>query len=170
MIATANDMCSRSLPKFTTSSPTRGSEPPCTSWKIVGMRSATTASSSIDACAWAPAALNVCFFRLSPPTNIARPMTSRMLPRIEPISDAFTTSCRPSRSAKKAMTSSGKLPNVTFSRPPIPGPVRAASSSVALPMSAAVGITPSAAATKITVALECPNSSAIAIGMNGTSR
>ena len=63
--------------------------------------------------------------------------------------DAFTTSCSPSRRAKNAMTSSGKLPNVTLSRPPMPGPVRAASSSVERPMSAAVGITPSAAATKM---------------------
>jgi hypothetical protein len=30
--------------------------------------------------------------RLSPPTSIAAPMTSRMLPMIEPISDALTTS------------------------------------------------------------------------------
>ena len=97
-------------------------------------------------------------------------MTSRMLPRIEPISDALTTSCRPSRSAKKAMTSSGKLPNVTFSRPPMPGPVRAASSSVARPMSAAVGITPSAAAPKMIVGAGVASSSATAIGMNGTSR
>ena len=134
------------------------------------MTSATAASSSIDACACAPAALNFWFLRLSPPTNIARPMTSRMLPRIEPISDALTTSCRPSRRAKKAMTSSGKLPNVTLSRPPMPGPVRAASSSVALPMSAAVGMTPSAAAPKITIAPAWASSSAIAIGMNGTSR
>ena len=81
--------------------------------------------------------------------SIAAPITSRMLPMIEPTSEALTTSCRPSRSAKKAMISSGALPNVTLSRPPMPGPERAASSSVARPMSAAVGITPSAAAEKI---------------------
>jgi hypothetical protein len=44
---------------------------------------------------------------------------------IDPTIDAFTTSWSPSISAKKAMISSGALPNVTFSRPPIPGPVRA---------------------------------------------
>ena len=43
------------------------------------------------------------------------------------------------------MISSGALPKVTFSRPPIPGPERAASSSVARPISAAVGMIPSAA-------------------------
>ena len=76
-------------------------------------------------------------------------MTSRMLPRIEPISDALTTSCSPSLSAKNAMISSGALPNVTFRKPPMPGPERAASSSVARPISAAVGITPSADAMKM---------------------
>ena len=47
------------------------------------------------------------------------------------------------------MISSGALPNVTFRKPPMPGPERAASSSVARPISAAVGITPSAEVTKI---------------------
>ena len=97
-------------------------------------------------------------------------MTSRMLPRIEPISDALTTSWRPSFSAKNAMISSGALPNVTFRKPPMPGPERAASSSVARPISAAVGITPSAEVTKMMLASACASSSTIAIGMNGTSR
>ena len=68
---------------------------------------------------------------------------------IDPMIEALTTSWRPSSSAKKAITSSGKFPKVTFSRPPMPGPERAASSSVALPIIAAVGMMPSAAATKI---------------------
>ena len=97
-------------------------------------------------------------------------MTSRMLPRIEPISDALTTSCRPSLSAKNAMISSGALPKVTLRKPPIPGPERAASSSVARPISAAVGITPIADVMKMMLALACASSSTIAIGMNGTSR
>ena len=71
-----------------------------------------------------------------------------MLPRIEPTIEALTTSCRPWPRAKRAMISSGALPKVTLSRPPIPGPERAASSSVARPISAAVGMMPSAAATK----------------------
>jgi hypothetical protein len=89
---------------------------------------------------------------------------------IEPISDALTTSWRPSLSAKNAMISSGALPNVTLRKPPMPGPDRAANSSVARPISAAVAITPAADATKMIVALACASSSAIAIGMNGTSR
>ena len=36
--------------------------------------------------------------------------------------EALTTSCRPFSSANSAMISSGALPNVTFSRPPMPGP------------------------------------------------
>ena len=47
------------------------------------------------------------------------------------------------------MIISGALPNVTFSRPPMPGPERAASSSVERPISAAVGITPGAEEKKI---------------------
>ena len=41
---------------------------------------------------------------------------------IEPTIEALTTSWRPSSRAKKAMISSGALPNVTFRRPPMPGP------------------------------------------------
>ncbi len=70
---------------------------------------------------------------------------------IEPTIEALTTSWRPSFSANRAMISSGALPKVTFESPPIPGPDRAASSSVARPMSAAVGMIPSAAVMKITV-------------------
>ena len=137
---------------------------------MAGMISATTASSSITDCALAAVRSNVWRSRLRPPTSIAAPMTSRMLPRIEPISEALTTSCRPSLRAKKAMMSSGALPKVTLRKPPMPGPERAASSSVARPIRAAVGITPSAEVTKISVALACANSSTIATTMNGTSR
>jgi hypothetical protein len=68
------------------------------------------------------------------------------------------------------MMISGALPKVTLSSPPMPGPERAASSSVARPIIAAVGTTPSADVAKITVALACAMSRAMAIGMNGTSR
>ena len=85
---------------------------------------------------------------------------------IEPTIDALTTSCRPSLSAKKAMISSGAFPNVTFRKPPMPGPVRSAISSVAVPISAAVGITPSAAAVNTSTGDACASSSAIAAGMN----
>src|SRR5688572_20402151 len=137
---------------------------------MAGMTSATTASSSISDCALAAVRSKNWRSRLRPPTSIAAPMTSRMLPRIDPTSEALTTSWSPSFSAKKAMISSGALPKVTLRKPPMPGPDRAASSSVARPMSAAVGMTPSAEVTKISVALACANSSAIATAMNGTSR
>ena len=65
---------------------------------------------------------------------------------------------------------SGALPKVTLRKPPMPGPERIASCSVAWPISAAVGITPSAEQTKITVASACASSRAIAIGMKGTRR
>ena len=51
------------------------------------------------------------------------------------------------------MISSGALPKVTFIRPPIPGPDRAASSSVARPISAAVGMIPSAEVKKTSASL-----------------
>ena len=51
----------------------------------------------------------------------------------------------------------------------MPGPARSANSSVALPISAAVGITPIAEVAKISAAPACPSRSATAIGMNGTS-
>src|SRR5215217_1626897 len=91
-----------------------------------------------------------------------------MLPRIDPTSDALTTSCSPSPSANRAMISSGAFPNVTLSSPPMPGPDRAASSSVARPISAAVGITPSAEAKNTSAASASANRSTTAIGMNGT--
>ena len=84
--------------------------------------------------------------------------------------EAFTTSCRPFSSANSAMISSGALPNVTFSRPPMPGPARCASSSVARPISAAVGTTPSAEEKKTMIGSAPSWSSTIAIAMNGTSR
>jgi hypothetical protein len=88
-----------------------------------------------------------------------------MLPMIEPTIDAFTTSWSPSRRAKKAMISSGALPKVTFRRPPIPGPVRAAIASVASPITAAQGITASAAAANTSTGPAWATSSATATGM-----
>jgi hypothetical protein len=93
-----------------------------------------------------------------------------MLPMIEPTIEALTTSCSPCARAKRAMISSGALPKVTLRRPPIPGPERAASSSVARPISAAVGMIPSAEAAKTTVAGEPTSSRTTAIGIRGVSR
>ena len=107
---------------------------------------------------------------LSPPTSIEAPSTSSTLPMIEPTIEALTTSWRPALRANRAMISSGALPNVTFSRPPIPGPDLAASSSVARPISAAVGTIPAAAIAKISVGAAWASSSTTASGMNGVSR
>ncbi len=137
---------------------------------MAGITSAATASISIVVCVDAAERSKCWRSRPRPPTNAAAPRTSSVLPRIEPSSDALTTSCRPAPSANRAMISSGALPNVTFSRPPMPGPARAASSSVALPISAAVGITPSVEVKNVGTAPTCANSNTTAIGMNGTSR
>jgi hypothetical protein len=124
-----------------------------------------TASRSIEDCAFAAVRLKVCFSRPTPPTRGAAPSTSRMLPTIEPTIEALTTSWSPSRRAKKAMISSGALPKVTFRKPPTPGPVRAASCSVASPITAAVGMTPSAAAPKTSTGAAWASSSPTAVGM-----
>jgi hypothetical protein len=84
---------------------------------------------------------------------------------IEPTSDALTISWSPSISRKNAMISSAALPKVTLSRPPMPGPARAASCSVASLISAAVGITPSAEAAKMSDGDAWASSSPTATGM-----
>ena len=129
--------------------------------------SQTAASARVSMPDWALAAvwLKVCLSRDQPPTTIAAPITSSTLPMMEPTIEAFTTSCRPSSRAKNAMISSGALPNVTFIRPPMPGPLLAAMASVASPITAAHGITPSAAALNTSKGVACASSSTIAAGM-----
>jgi hypothetical protein len=63
------------------------------------------------------------------------------------------------------MISSGALPKVTFSRPPMPGPVFAAIASVASPITAAQGITASAATPNTTTGPACASSKTTATGM-----
>ena len=162
---TPSESFSRSEPKSTRSSPTPGRPPPWISWKAAGRTRAASASSSIADWAFAAVALKLCLSRLAPPTTIAAPSTSRMLPMIEPTIEALTTSCSPSSRAKKAMISSGALPKVTLRKPPMPGPVLAAITSVASPMAAAVGITPIAAATNTSTGPAWASSSPTAIGM-----
>ena len=67
--------------------------------------------------------------------------------------------------AARAGPGIGGLLNVTFSRPPMPGPDLAARCSVASPMSAAVGITPIAEAKNVSGADAFTTSSRIATGM-----
>jgi hypothetical protein len=150
------------------SSPGFGRPWPSISSNAAGMTSVATARSTMMDCTLAAVRSKVWRSRRSPPTSIAAPMTSRMLPRIEPMIDAFTTSWRPAPSANRAMISSGALPNVTLSRPPMPGPERAASSSVPVPMSEAVGMTPSAEAAKTSTGSAWATSSTTAIGRNGS--
>ena len=68
---------------------------------------------------------------------------------IEPVSDAFTRSTSPRRSAKIVMISSAAFPNVAFRRPPSPGPMRAAACSVARPIQPASGSSESAEAASV---------------------
>ena len=68
------------------------------------------------------------------------------------------------------MISSGALPKVTLSRPPIRLPERSASSSVARPIIAAGGIRAIAETKKTTVAGASARSTTTAAGISGDSR
>jgi hypothetical protein len=87
--------------------------------------------------------------RFVPPATIANPSTKRMLPIIDPVIEALTTSCNPARRAMIAMINSAAFPNVAFSNPPIPGPRCSAIHSVALPIHPASGMMAIADAKKI---------------------
>src|SRR5262245_1144791 len=65
-----------------------------------------------------------------------------------PMSEARTISTRPARNATIVMISSGRLPKVALSKPPIADPVRAARCSVLWTMSTASGTIASAAQKK----------------------
>src|SRR3569623_1602289 len=102
------------------------------------MTRAAPASISIVVCVEAAERSKYCRSRPMPPTNAAAPRTSSEVPRIEPSSDALTTSCSPAPSANRAMMSSGALPNVTLSSPPMPGPERVHYDGTVQGLSAAV--------------------------------
>ncbi len=68
---------------------------------------------------------------------------------IDPVMDAFTTSCSPARSAITAMINSAALPNVALSNPPIPGPRCSVIHSVDRPIHPASGMMAPADAIKM---------------------
>src|SRR5690242_9931595 len=103
-----------------------------------------TARSSIAPAVPAAVRLNVSVGRRRPPASKTRPRMRSRLPRIDPARDALTRSTNPARRATMATMSSAALPKVAFKRPPAAGPARAASASVAAPISAARGTTASA--------------------------
>ena len=59
---------------------------------------------------------------LRPPAKNASPRTSRLLPRIEPISAVWVRTTRPSWRANNEMNSSGRLPSADCRTPVAPGP------------------------------------------------
>src|SRR5437764_6150110 len=85
---------------------------------------------------------------------------------IEPVMEAFTTSCRPFCRASRAIMSSAALPNVAFSKPPIPGPVRSARCSVAFPICPARGTIARAETMKTDTGLAWMTSSTSPMGIN----
>src|SRR5881227_1509127 len=114
----------------------------------------------------APVLLNRCSLCLNPPSRMDSPRTSRMLPMMDPVIEAFTTLVSPLESAMPAMISSAALPRVAFNSPPSPSPTRAANSSVARPIQPATGTIAMAEQTKSAVGLAWPGQkrSANAIG------
>ncbi len=71
---------------------------------------------------------------------------------MEPVMEAFTSSRRPTRMAKKLIINSAALPSVPFRNPLRRGPARWASSSVAQPINIAIGTIPRAEARKVSSA------------------
>src|SRR5215471_7353754 len=115
--------------------------PAAVTWKTVGMASATAASVSVVVEVRAAVLLKRCSRNFIPPARIETPNTSRTLPMIEPVIDAFTTSVSPFESATSAIINSAALPKVAFNNPPTPWPRCSASSSVARPIQPARGTT-----------------------------
>src|ERR1700747_2482555 len=105
------------------------------------MASAPAARGSVVVEGRAAVLLKRCSRNFMPPARIETPNTSRTLPMIEPVIDAFTTPVSPFESAISAMINSAALPKVAFNNPPIPWPRRSASSSVARPIQPARGTT-----------------------------
>src|SRR5215471_18464288 len=115
--------------------------PTAVTWKTVGTASATAASVKVVVEVRAAVLLKCCTRNFRPPARIETPMTSRTLPMIEPVIDAFTTPVNPFESAISAIISSAALPKVAFNNPPTPWPKCFASSSVARPIQPARGTT-----------------------------
>src|SRR5215831_12144041 len=115
--------------------------PTAVTWKTVGMASATAASVKVVVEVRAAVLLKRCTRNFMPPARIETPRTSRTLPMIEPVIDAFTTPVSPFESAISAIINSAALPNVAFNNPPTPWPRCSASSSVARPIQPARGTT-----------------------------
>src|SRR6516225_1406876 len=92
-------------------------------------------------------------------------MASIRFARIAPASDARTMSNSPARSATNPIISSGALPKVAFSSPPIASPVRVAICSVDSTMRRAIGRIDNAAEKNSNGAGACAYSSASDAGM-----
>ena len=78
---------------------------------------------------------------LNPPARKQVPNTRRELDRTDPRSEAWMTRSKPRDIAMMEMMSSGALPKVALTSPPIVGPVQKASSSVQFPSRLASGMT-----------------------------
>jgi len=136
----------------------------CRLWNSAGTTSPNTAISRTVVLWPARLRLNFWTLNLRPPANSAMPSTSRRLPSMDPVIEAFTRSISPARRATDAMISSARLPIVALRTPPIAGVVCSATLSVAAPITPESGTIASAASTKTTIGGELRSRATSAIG------
>src|SRR5436190_7281784 len=113
--------------------------------------------------------LKVCFSHPQVPARIDTPSPNRVLPMIEPVMVALTTLVLPDRRTKSARMNSAALPKVTFNRPPMAGPARSATCSVARRIHPPRGMMAAAAAANIHIGAACSTVSAIDSGRSRQS-
>ena len=146
---------SSTMEHATLSIPMCASAGACNSFASVGIISAATASIISVAIIFGGSDVKNCLPFLSPPKKSASPKTSSELPRIEPISAAFTTSVSPARSAKMQTNSSGRLPSADCRMPVAPGPSLEPSCSVASPTIIASSASAAAVTANVSTTLRC---------------
>ena len=89
---------------------------------MAGIHKPKTANKSMEEDTSLTLTLNFCVLYFNPPASILAPTTKSIFPITAPAIDDFTTSNKPSLSAKIDIISSVALPNVPFKNPPILGP------------------------------------------------
>ena len=85
---------------------------------IVGIAKPISAKKTNEDCSSAFSLLNSCSLCRNPLVIILKPKISIMLPRIEPVIDAFTNSSNPALIAITSIIVSVAFPNVTLLREP----------------------------------------------------
>ena len=146
MIATPNESFSRSEPKSTRSSPTPGRPPPWMSWKSAGKISAASARSSIADWALAAVRLKVCLSRGQAADQHRRAQHQQDVADDRADDRGLHDLLEALEQGEEGDDQLGRVAEGHVQQPADAGPGLAAMASVASPITAAQGITPSAAA------------------------